>query len=126
MSDNMFTDSVDEPGDNQQHDEIIKLYEIIGEKVGNSNLPRFPEQVAIELDKLIEEKDRYYKWYMDASGTNAEPVKASRIGERKHRDDLPPQSGAFAHLPADQRPEVTMHMFEHEEFIRMMMDRWSD
>ena len=46
-------------------DELIEIYEIIGEKVGNTNLPRFPEQVAIELDKLVEEKERYYKWYVD-------------------------------------------------------------
>ena len=35
-------------------DELGDLYKLIGEKVGNTNLPRFLNQVSIELDRLIE------------------------------------------------------------------------
>ena len=53
-------------------DEISTLYEIIGEKVGNTNLPRFTQQVAIELDKLVEEKERYFNWYDKGEKENTE------------------------------------------------------
>eukprot|EP01050_Picozoa_sp_SAG11_P021127 SAG11_NODE_3699_length_2272_cov_59.289001_1_plen_633_part_00 len=104
------------------HDYIIKTY---GAPENRLEFFCVHDNRGPIVGKLYEGRVRRAEPAAEPEEPAAEPVRSSRIGERKHRDDLPPNQGAFAHLPADQRPEVTMHMFEHEEFIRMMMDRGS-
>ena len=38
-------------------DELINVYERVGELVGNTNLPRHEEQLIIEFKKLKEENE---------------------------------------------------------------------